>query len=445
MKNDFSLVNSIDFEKVTSARKLSDSEYKVNGTLGYISLLRKLQNDEVLAVSYEYTYNGKRYQVGELAENYQNRGDDETIFLKLLRPSSINTSIPTWKLMMKNIYNLNSNQVNNEGFELRINYRDDANGFDNPSLNEGILTKDKPLVELLGLDRLNSSNDPQKDGNFDYVEGYTIDSNTGNIIFPVLQPFGKNLSYYFEQNNEENLVSKYVFDELYNLTQSDAKKVLSKNKFYILGKYSSGSSSEISLPGLDIAENSVVVMSGNIQLVEGKDYTVDYNLGKIKIINTGILTSGKDISVSYEKADLFNFQAKWLSGTRMAYKFSDNASLGFTLLHLNERPGGISRYSIGSEPIKNTKYGFDLSVFQESKVLTKIIDFVPLLGTKEISNINLNAEFAQLIPGTSNKVNGEGTTYIDDFENAIIPLSLGSSSQIWKLGTTPSTDEIDLI
>ena len=182
-------------------------------------------------------------------------------------------------------------------------------------------------------------------------------------------------------------------------------------------------------------------MSGNIQLVEGKDYTVDYNLGKIKIINTGILTSGKDISVSYEKADLFNFQTKWLSGARMEYKFSDNASLGFTLLHLNERPGGISRYSIGSEPIKNTKYGFDLSVFQESKLLTKIIDFVPLLGTKEISNINLNAEFAQLIPGTSNKVNGEGTTYIDDFENAIIPLSLGSSSQIWKLGTTPSTDD----
>ena len=68
----------------------------------------------------------------------------------------------------------------------------------------------------------------------------------------------------------------------------------------------------------------------------------------------------------------------------MEYKFSDNASLGFTLLHLNERPGGISRYSIGSEPIKNTKYGFDLSIFQESKLLTKIVDFVPLLGTKEI-------------------------------------------------------------
>ena len=441
MKNNFSLSNSLDFEKVTSARKLNQSEYKVNSELGYISLLRKLQNDEVLAVSYEYTYNGKRYQVGELSEDYQNREDDETIILKLLRPSSINTETTMWKLMMKNIYSLNSNQINNEGFELRINYRDDANGFDNPNLNEGILTKDKPLIELLGLDRLNRSNDPQKDGNFDYVEGYTIDPDNGNIIFPVLQPFGETLSSYFEINNEENLKAKYVFQELYELTQSDAKKILSKNKFYILGKYSSGSSNEISLPGLDIAENSVVVMSGNIQLVEGKDYTVDYNLGKINIINTAILTSGKDISVSYEKADLFNFQTKWLSGTRLDYKFSDKINLGFTLLHLNERPGGISRYSIGSEPIKNTKYGFDFSLFQESKLLTKIIDFIPLLGTKEKSNVNLNAEFAQLIPGTSNKVNGEGTTYIDDFENAITPLSLGSSSQSWKLGSTPILED----
>ena len=47
--------------------------------------------------------------------------------------------------MMKNIYNLNTSQINNEGFNLRINYRDDANGFDNPSLNEGILTEELDL------------------------------------------------------------------------------------------------------------------------------------------------------------------------------------------------------------------------------------------------------------------------------------------------------------
>ena len=134
-------------------------------------MLRRLQNDEVLAVSYEYTYNGNRYKVGELSEDYQNREDSEMIFLKLLRPSNINTEIPTWELMMKNIYNINATQIEKENFELRINYRDDAVGFNNPSLNEGTLTRDKPLIRLLGLDRLNSSNDPQYDGNFDFVDG----------------------------------------------------------------------------------------------------------------------------------------------------------------------------------------------------------------------------------------------------------------------------------
>ena len=114
----FSLSKTIDFEKVTSARKLNTDEYEINKTLGYISLLRRLQNDEVLAVSYEYTYNGNRYKVGELTEDYQNRDESEIIFLKLLRPSNINTSIPTWDLMMKNIYNLNATFLISLAFHL---------------------------------------------------------------------------------------------------------------------------------------------------------------------------------------------------------------------------------------------------------------------------------------------------------------------------------------
>ena len=102
--------------------------------------------------------------------------------------------------MMKNIYNLNATQIENENFDLKIYYRDDAIGFNNPSINEGILTRDKPLIRLLGLDRLNYNNDPQYDGNFDFVEGFTIDSKKGNIIFPVLEPFGSTLNSYFLEN-----------------------------------------------------------------------------------------------------------------------------------------------------------------------------------------------------------------------------------------------------
>ena len=54
-----------DYEKLSSARLLSSSEYTVNEALGTISLKTGLQTDQVLAVSFEYTYGGRTYQVGD--------------------------------------------------------------------------------------------------------------------------------------------------------------------------------------------------------------------------------------------------------------------------------------------------------------------------------------------------------------------------------------------
>ncbi|MFY0607270.1 MAG: cell surface protein SprA [Cyclobacteriaceae bacterium] len=437
LETQFNFVNGTDFVKVGTARQLEQDEFVVNEQLGYITLLRKLQNDEMLAVAYEYTYNGAPYRVGELSEDYQIYKDDEVILMKLLRPNKINTQIPSWDLMMKNIYNLNASQIEREGFTLRVHYRDDATGIDNPSLHEGSATKDQPLIELLGLDQLNQNNDRQRDGNFDFIDGVTIDVRNGNIIFPVLEPFGSKLESKF-LDNEVFLKEKYVYDTLYRTTKADAEQVASKNKYFIVGKYNAGSSSEIALPGINIAENSVIVTAGNTPLTEGLDYSVDYNLGRVRILNQGIMSSGKTINIAYEKADLFNFQSRWLYGARADYRFSDNFNLGATLLHLNERPGGISRFTIGDEPTKNTKYGFDLSYQGDLPFLTKVMDFLPLVSTKAPSSITLNAEFAQIVPGTSNLVDGKGTSYIDDFESAVNPQNL-AGWQGWKLAATPET------
>ena len=437
LENDFGMVESTDFVKETNARKLDPTEYKFDSRLGYITMLRRLQNDEVVAVSYEYTYNGRAYTVGELQDAYQGRPDEDLIYLKMLRPNKINTQIPTWDLMMKNIYNLNTGQLNREGFQLRIQYRDDRTGIDNPSLHEGRLTKDIPLVQIVGLDQLNRNNDRQRDGNFDFIEGTTIDTRNGNIIFPVLEPFGNTLRDAFDPG-ETALKEKYVYDTLYRTTRADAELVASKNKFFIVGKFSGGTSSEIVLPGINVAPNSVVVLAGNTPLTEGLDYTVDYNLGRVRILNDGILSSGKNIQISYEKADIFNFQTRWLTGAQFDYVFNENLNLGATLLHINERPGGRTRFSIGDEPTKNTKYGFNVNYNQDVPFLTKFIDAIPLINTKEPSNISFNAEIAQLKPGTSNLVQGEGTSYIDDFENAVTPITM-SGVQAWRLASTPTT------
>ncbi len=426
--------NGTDYVRTSAARKLDNTEYRVNNSLGYITLNRSLQSDEILAVAFEYTFDGAPYKVGELTEDYQNRTDDQVIYLKLLRPNRINTTVPTWDLMMKNIYSLNSTQIKQDGFQLRVIYRDDNTGQDNPSLHEGRNLKDVPLLEVFQLDRLNRTQEQQPDGNFDYVPGVTILESTGSIIFPVLEPFGSTLESNFE-DSEGDLIEKFVYNELYELPKAEAELNANKDKFLLSGTVTGGSSCEFSLRGINVSEGSVVVRAGNTLLVENRDYTVNYQIGRITV-DQSWCASGKSIKVDYEQADLFNFQTRTLTGARFDYRFNDNLNIGGTILHLNERPGGISRFAIGNEPSKNTKYGIDINFQNESRFLTKMVDALPLVSTKEQSSVTINAEFAHLIPGTSNIVGGEGTSYIDDFENAITPINI-MGWQAWRLSATP--------
>lgn len=440
-------VNGTDFEKITSARKLAPTEFSYNKELGYITLQRKLQNDEALAVAYEYTYNGRVYKVGELTEDYSNKGEKDVVFLKLLRPRKIAVKdergaiLPTWNLMMKNIYNLGVTQLQRDGFQLRIIYRDDRTGIDNPQLQDGDYSRTVQLIQALGLDRLNPYNDPQPDGNFDYVEKVTINSETGLIIFPYLEPFNKGLRNLFAKENNPNtqqlLIQKYVYDTLYHTTKAEAELVATKNKFYIVGSFRAGAGKDIIIQGFNITPGSVKVFAGGTPLREMVDYTVDYTFGKVTILNEGILSSGKNISVTYEQQDPFAFQTRSLLGTRLDYKLTDDVNIGGTVLYYNERPL-ISRNLIGTEPARNWQYGLDLNMKKNSRMLTKMVDALPFLQTKEQSTVTLNAEFAQLIPGTSNIVQGDGTSFIDDFENSATPYSMLNPVG-WKLAVVPQT------
>ncbi len=446
LRDEFHFEDATDFEVLNSAVKLDEREYTINQELGYISLFRQLRSEEVLAVSYSYNYQGKRYQVGELSFDYGHRQDDDVIFLKLLKRSKVNPKdkgekvIPIWDLMMKNIYNLNANQITRDNFQLRIVYKDPIQTIDNPSLNEGLKTKDVPLIQLVNLDVLNQNNDQQPDGNFDYIEGITINPDRGNIIFPVLEPFGSNMAKYFEGDPEENtLITRYVYDVLYNATKNDAEQATLLNNYYITGSLQAGSSSEIRLQGINITPGSVKVFAGGTPLVEGQAYRVDYTFGTVTILDESILNSGRDIRIEYEKSDAFGFDTKTLVGARLDYQYSDNFNIGATVLHLNERPL-YTRLRIGDEPSKNTKYGFDINYKSDSRFLTKLVDAIPLIQTKEKSSITFSGEFAQFLPGTSNIVAGSGTAYIDDFEQAVIPSSLAGFLG-WKLGSTPRTDD----
>lgn len=425
------LVKGTDFELLRASRKLSEQEYTFQPELGYLSLNTPLRNDEVLAVAYEYTLNGRKYKVGELTEDYQNRDENEVIILKLLKPSTIQLALPIWNLMMKNIYSLGAGQINRQGFQLRVIYKDDLTGIDNPSLQEGRRTKDVPLVQLFGLDRLNPQGDPQVDGNFDWVEGITIDSQNGRIIFPVLEPFGQHLADSLA--GEQDLINKYAFTTLYRSTKQEAQQVAAKNKFFIKGSYQSSASNNVSLPSIGADGGSATVTANGVPLVEGQDYVIEGQ--NVTITNESLLNSNADIQVQYEKPDLFNNQQRFLSGVRLDYQLGKDFIVGSTLMHLKEKPI-ITRVGLGNEPTNNTIVGFDASIQKDSRFLTRMVDKLPLLETKELSTINFAGEYARLFPGVAPLANNN--SFIDDFEGAETPFDLTRTpQQLWKLGATP--------
>lgn len=435
LQSTYGLQNGDDYTVLRAARKLNDNEFSFQPELGYISLLTPLRNDEVLAVAYEYTLNGQTYKVGELTEDYQSRDDSDVIYLKLLRPPAIRLDLPNWDLMMKNVYQLGTGQVNQTNFQLRIIYRDDITGLDNPSLQEGTQTRDVQLLRLFNLDNLNQQQDPQPDGNFDFVENVTINSRNGTIIFPILEPFGSFLESQFSPVTEASLIDRYVFNDLYESTFADALQDAGKNKFFIKGNYETTASSDVNLNGLNIAEGSVRVSAGNTVLVEGTDYTVNYQTGQVQIINEAILNSGREVTIDYEQADLFNFQVRRLFGTRLDYQYSPNLNIGATFMNLTERPV-ITRNNAGNEPTSNSIWGFDVTYNDESRFLTRLVDKIPLIDTKEKSTVSFYGEFAQLIPGAS-PLSGQ-VSYIDDFEGTRNSINLTRTPHVnWKLGSTP--------
>ena len=428
------LIKGQDFEILRGAKRLTDREFTFHPQLGYISLLSPLRNDEILAVSYEYTYQGRSYKVGELTEDYSLRSEEDVIALKMLKSSTIRNRLthPMWDLMMKNVYTLGQGQIEREGFQLRVIYKDDRTGMDVPNFPETPFNS-TPLIEFFGLDKLNYNLDRQKDGNFDYVEGITINELQGFLIFPQLEPFGKTLNEKLEGNPA--LQDKYVFQELYDRTLTDAQQVNLKNKFFLTGSVQS-SGRDISLP-LGATPGSVRVYSGGSELQQGTDYDVDGQMGVLRIKNPAILASGRAIRIDYERPDLFQAQLRRLFGIRMDYNVLPWFRIGGTFMDLRENtPGFLTRTAIGNEPVDNTLWGLDLNLKKEGNGFTRLLDKLPGIQTKEPSSIQLSAEFAQLLPGVNNR-RVDNNAMIDDFEAARTINDLTRQPNRWRLGSTP--------
>jgi cell surface protein SprA len=460
----YNMQEGSDYSLLQNARKLQANEYTLNPQLGFISLNRRLNDGEVLAVAYEYTVAGNvtnaagapinqnSFKVGEFSNDGIQAPNN--LAVKLLRSEILTTKrddrnggleqFPTWRLMMKNVYALGAFPLSQDGFRFEVQYRDDATGIPSNTL-QNAQTPDianKPLLQVLRLDQLDQSQFRDADGYFDYVEGITVNSQNGFIFFPKPEPFGGNLEMELTSQEDKD---NYVFKELYLDTKINAKNnYQNKDKFLLKGYFKSENSGGIPIGAFNVPRGSVKVTAGGRQLLEGVDFVVDYLAGKVQIIDPGLQASGVPISVSTENNAVFNQQRKTFMGVDVEHRFSDKFTLGGTVLNVEERPL-TPKVNFGSEPINNTMLGLNVDYSGEVPFFTKLANKLPFVDTDVPSNLSVRADMAYLLPGTPSGIDvaGSATSYIDDFEASQIPISLLSPLQ-WYLASTPKNNTNDV-
>ncbi|HRB31498.1 MAG TPA: cell surface protein SprA, partial [Ferruginibacter sp.] len=431
-----------DFEK-TFARKLDSTQFIWNAQIGTLSLSQPLQPDEVLAVAYQFSYNGKIFQVGEFSQDVppdSTTATQKVLFLKLLKATSQRTSLPLWQLMMKNVYTIGYGVISPQDFKLDVVYQEPGLGAKR-YVPFGDKENGTPIISLINLDRLNSQLDPQPDGVFDYVENFTVVSQYSRVIFPVLEPFGRDLA-----NKIYTTVPATAKDTLYYALYDSIKAVAQQypnlNRFVLKGLSKSTGSSDISI-GYNVPRGSVSVTAGGRLLQEGIDYDINYDLGTIHITNQAIINSGIPVQVNSENNATFGLQQRSYMGLRLDYLAKntekEQLSFGLTTVRLSERPF-FTKVNLNDDPIRNTMYGIDVSYKKDLPRLTKWLDKLPFYTTTVPSAVNAYFEGAVLKPGHAPQIGrgNNGVIYIDDFEGSKSGIDLRFPPISWMLASTPS-------
>ncbi|WP_343687253.1 cell surface protein SprA [Chryseobacterium gleum] len=429
--------NGEEFILATKARKLNANEFTFQPQLGYISLNQKLNDQQLLAVSYSYTVNGsnKVYKVGEFSE------ESPVLVTKVLRVNNkINTQSPMWDLMMKNIYSIDAGQVAPDGFILNVYYRDPKTGGKVNYLPDTPV-KDQNLLKLFNWDRLNMNGDIQNnkdgskgDGIFDFVNGITIRPETGRVIFTKVQPFGA----YMQKALGGTFDPQYVFQDLYTKQKLEASSSNLSQRYTMEGRYKGVQGQGISLGAVNVPQGSVKVAANGVQLTEGVDYTVDYMLGTVTIINENVKQSGQAINISLENQLTFNTQRKRFLGLNLERRFSENFILGGTVINYSESPL-TQKVNFGQEAVNNTMAGINLMYNNQAPYLTRLTNKLPMVKTEAPSNLNFKMEAAYLLPGLNKGTNNQ--SYIDDFEQTTSKISLKEPAA-WSLASKPEKNKL---
>ncbi len=403
------------------------------------------------------------------------RNEKDTMILKLVTRPNVQPGFKSlWARQLRNIYNTGQTNVNLSDAKINVWYLRKNN--DSSDVLDGAPDK---VVTILRVDQVNNGTGaPPPDGKFDLgapptaaAQATSFQSSTpgstmnqaqaqqgsaffnpvrGEILFPNLEPFRDGLREYFKKIGNPQLAEEYVFDAVYDTTVEVARLQTARDRFVISGEAtgtSQGGGNRIALGAWNIAPGSVRVSLDGTPLRENTDYVVEYYSGILTMLNPRALLPTANLHVELEQADQFTTSTKTMLGVRadmQLYKSRTTTSnIGMTFMLYNQSLM-LDRVRLNDEPVSNSMIGFDGNLNTEIPFITKALDALPFLDTKEKSTLNLRGEIAGMIP-TPNKRrsdiwsdNNAAVAFLDDFEGAQRYITLSTSGAQWKHAAIPA-------
>jgi hypothetical protein len=416
-------------EKQYFKRLEPGKDYNFDPYRGFFWLNQAVNSSSVLAIAYLTSDNTKR---GTLYEEWGDTTSTNNIVLKLIKPKSMKFSPEykrAWPLMMRNVYSLGGTKIEKAGFDVRL----ENNKTGTHQIRQDVDPK-KLFLNLLGLDVVNKNNDLEPDDIID-INQYTVDLANGILIFPSLRPFNPEPNApRFKDLAEKNRV------DMYEINDTDASAFTNASKFEMIVT-SKSTKSTFNLGFYVLEGSEEVTLNGN-KLIRDKDYIIDYFSGTLTLTSIEAKRSSANISIKYERANLFQLDKKTIAGTHAEYKLWDNSFLGFTALYLDKSTLD-QRVRVGQEPFQNFVWDLNGKLAFKPKLLTKLVDALPFYETNVESAINVEGEFAQVLPNPNTLNNKEtddknGVAYIDDFESSRRTTTLGIQYRTWTMASPPA-------
>jgi len=398
-------------------------DYTLSEDLGFIRLRQKA-TDEVIGCTYVIADRITGDTLSIVGEGITSTND--ALKLKMLKPRNLSPSHPVWPLMFKNVYYLGTNNINKEGFELRI-----IN--DRLTVPSHLDTQGNPYITLFGLDSLNESGIRTADQKIDLTNPNIINLMDGELFLPAFHPFAADTVP--DGNKANGLKGSLGEGKMYLSTQRT--QISNDSRFTIEVDYSNQSST-INL-GFMIVEGSEQVTRGGVPLKRGIDYQVDYFSGTIILSDS--IDPNAQLDVTYDRHQYVNFDKKTILGIRSQMDFGENSFIGGTALYYNQSIMN-EKVEVGYEPMRNFMFGLNGRFKKDLPAITRTLDKMPIIDTDKPSGISFEGEFAQILPNPNpinNKATGDpnGVAFIDDFEGSKRTTSIPILRRFWREASAP--------